>query len=200
MGGAARAVSEGSADRPAALSAWPELSREEPFIFVTVGTDHHLFDRLMRWVDNWAREPEGPRLIVQSGTSSPPKRVPSQPYLDYEDMCAAIDGSIGVVCQGGPATIMEVRRSGRIPIVVPRRASLGEHVNDHQWLFSKRLAKESQIDLCETEDELRESMRRLIEDPASFRFEHGDQEHVSDAVAAFAALVDPLIAERRSRR
>lgn len=182
------------------MSAWPEISRDEPFIFVTVGTDHHLFDRLMRWVDNWVVDPTGPRLIVQSGTSSPPEQVPSRAYLDYEDMCAAIEGSVGVVCQGGPATIMEVRRSGRIPIVVPRRASLGEHVNDHQWLFSKRLARESQIDLCETEDELRVSMRRLIEDPQSFRFQHGDQEHVTAAVAAFAALVDPVLAARRSRR
>ncbi|HEV7862459.1 MAG TPA: hypothetical protein VGR20_07150, partial [Acidimicrobiia bacterium] len=52
-------------------------------VFVTVGTDHHPFDRLCNWADAWvteARHPEVP-WFVQSGTSQPPARAPFADYI-----------------------------------------------------------------------------------------------------------------------
>lgn len=181
------------------MSSWSEIN-SDPFILVTVGTDHHPFHRLMQWSDNWAEQGRGPRLIVQSGTSSVPAKVASLPYLEYEDVVAAMDRSVGVVCQGGPATIMEIRRSGKIPIVVPRRVSLGEHVNDHQWLFCQRLAAKDQIVICDTEDDFVTALSRLLDDPEAFRLAGGTGSGVDKAVSAFAALVDPVIAAHRARR
>lgn len=181
------------------MTVWAEINRD-PFIFVTVGTDHHPFHRLMKWTDNWADRGRGPRLIAQSGTSSPPSRVASLPYLEYEDVVAAFHQSVGVVCQGGPATIMEIRRSGKVPIVVPRRVALGEHVNDHQWLFCRRLAAKDQIVICDSEDHFVSALERLVDDPDSFTLEDEADSEVEQAVRAFGALVDPLIERHRAKR
>ena len=51
---------------------------ERELVFVTVGTDHHPFDRLCGWADAWvagARHPEVP-WFVQSGTSQAPEAAP----------------------------------------------------------------------------------------------------------------------------
>jgi hypothetical protein len=45
-----------------------------PLVLISVGTDHHPFDRLVTWADGWlATRPEGSvRCVVQSGTSRAP--------------------------------------------------------------------------------------------------------------------------------
>jgi UDP-N-acetylglucosamine transferase subunit ALG13 len=45
-----------------------------------------------------------------------------------------------VVCHGGAGIISSALAAGRRPIVVPRRASLGEHVDDHQYQLTRKLA------------------------------------------------------------
>ena len=174
----------------------------DPYVFVAVGTDHHPFPRLMDWVRGWADVRPEPRLLVQSGNTPPPPNVDSRDYLDYDDVMETMRRSLGVVCHGGPATIIEVRRCGLMPIVVPRRAGLGEHVNDHQWLFSRRLAEEGEVRLCETQTEWTEAMVELIESPDSYRVDDIGDDHVAEAVETFALLVEPYIlrSQERSRR
>ena len=41
---------------------------DPPFVFVTVGTDHHPFDRLVQWADEWTTR-TGIACLVQTGTS-----------------------------------------------------------------------------------------------------------------------------------
>ena len=42
-----------------------------------------------------------------------------------------------MITHGGPASFIEVLQAGKIPVVVPRLAEFGEHVNDHQEEFVK---------------------------------------------------------------
>ncbi len=44
------------------------MSGTEPRVLVTVGTDHHRFDRLIGWVDRWAAAHPEARVLVQHGT------------------------------------------------------------------------------------------------------------------------------------
>jgi hypothetical protein len=51
-----------------------------PLLLVTVGTDHHPFDRLVRWVDGWLassprRHDSGLTCLMQTGTAAPPADV-----------------------------------------------------------------------------------------------------------------------------
>ena len=46
------------------MTAMLEMPRL-PFTFVTVGTDHHPFDRLVNWVDSWTTDGEGRHALVK---------------------------------------------------------------------------------------------------------------------------------------
>jgi UDP-N-acetylglucosamine transferase subunit ALG13 len=170
-----------------------------PLLLVSVGTDHHPFDRLVRWVDGWlASSPRGwaagVTCLMQTGTSAPPAGVVDwQPYLEFNALQAAMQEAAAVVCHGGPGTILGARHLGAVPIVVPRRQRLGEHVDDHQVAFSRRLAAEGSVFLAEAEADLYALLDRVATDPAAFRapFEHRG---TARAVRAFGRLVDDLIA------
>jgi UDP-N-acetylglucosamine transferase subunit ALG13 len=43
-----------------------------PRVLVTVGTDHHRFDRLIGWVDRWAAAHPDAQVLVQHGTATAP--------------------------------------------------------------------------------------------------------------------------------
>ncbi len=86
-------------------------------VLVLVGTDHHPFDRLVRWVDDWAAgHPGQPRVLVQRGTSCAPARVELVEYLDSDELADLMAATPVIVSPGGPSTIAESRRNGKRPM------------------------------------------------------------------------------------
>lgn len=178
-------------------------------VFVTVGTDHHPFDRLCGWSDAWVaqgRHPEVP-WFVQSGTSQVPTAAPYRDYIRYDEMCSLMTRAVAVVCHGGPATIMDARKLGRVPIVVPRNADLGEHVDNHQQRFARRMAELGEIHLASSQEEMFELVEKAIADPSAFATST-DGAAITAAITKFEELVDGLFGEaspaspkaKRSRR
>jgi UDP-N-acetylglucosamine transferase subunit ALG13 len=162
-------------------------------VVVSVGTDHHPFDRLIGWVDAWL--PGGVQCVVQHGTSAPPRRAEGVAYLDHGALTALLEEAAVVVCHGGPTTITESRRHGRRPIVVPRSPVLGEHVDDHQQRFCARMEAKGLISTAADEDSFRALLDRALDTPHDFEVEaHGG--HVAESVARFGSLVADLLARR----
>jgi UDP-N-acetylglucosamine transferase subunit ALG13 len=173
-----------------------------PLLLVTVGTDHHPFDRLIRWVDAFlAGGPRELRCLMQTGTSAPPTGPARwQAYLEFDALNAAMAEAAAVVCHGGPGTILGARHMGAVPIVVPREHRLGEHVDDHQVAFSRRLAAEGgDIHLARTEADLHRLLDRVAAEPAAFRAGPDDRA-TTTAVHEFGRLVDGLVDGRRAPR
>jgi UDP-N-acetylglucosamine transferase subunit ALG13 len=168
-----------------------------PLVFVSVGTDHHPFDRLVGWVDAWL--PDGVRCVVQHGRSAPPRRAEGAAYLDHGELVALLEKAVAVVCHGGPTTITESRRHGRRPIVVPRSAELGEHVDDHQERFCARMAAKGLITTATGEDEFRALLDRALKAPEEFVVDARGND-VAESVERFGRLVDDLLLTRPRRR
>jgi UDP-N-acetylglucosamine transferase subunit ALG13 len=171
-------------------------------LLVTVGTDHHPFDRLVGWAGAWlAAHPGTLRCLMQTGTSAPPAGPADwQAYLEFGALQAAMASAAAVVCHGGPGTILGARHMGAVPIVVPRQHRLGEHVDDHQVAFSRRLAAEGGgIHLAETEADLHRLLDRVAADPAAFRAGPEDRA-TTTAVREFGRLVNGLVGGRPSPR
>jgi UDP-N-acetylglucosamine transferase subunit ALG13 len=171
---------------------------EKPLLLVTVGTDHHPFDRLVRWAGAWLdAHPGRLRCLMQTGTSAPATGATDwQAYLEYDALQAAMASAAAVVCHGGPGTILGARHMGAVPIVVPRQHRLGEHVDDHQVAFARRLADQGgDIHLAETEADLHRLLDRVVAEPAAFRAGPEDRA-TAGAVQEFGRLVDGLVGER----
>jgi diacylglycerol kinase (ATP) len=74
-----------------------------PLLLVTVGTDHHPFDRLVRWVDGWldgeTGQAAGLRCLMQTGTSAPPGGSGGPP--GGSPGASGVRAALGVVPAGG---------------------------------------------------------------------------------------------------
>ena len=81
---------------------------------LVVGTDHHPFDRVVGWADDWAASHTPTvRVVIQYGTSRPPSsgRGPRSP-AGRPSSNALMAEAAAVVCHGGPGTIMGAREAG----------------------------------------------------------------------------------------
>ncbi|GGL57021.1 hypothetical protein GCM10014719_68010 [Planomonospora parontospora subsp. antibiotica] len=170
-------------------------------VFVTVGTDHHRFDRLMDWIEEWlaAQEPGRVRCVIQHGTSRPPAGAECHALLPHPQVQALFAACDVVVCQGGPGSIMEAREAGRIPVVVPRVARLNEVVDDHQVAFARHLAKLGKIAMAETARDLYGLLDRALRDPAAYRVDLQEPAG-AEAIEKAGKLIDELLRTSRPRR
>ncbi len=175
------------------------MTEPAPRIVVTVGTDHHPFTRLVGWVDAWAAAHPDIPVLIQRGETAAPAHARSVPMIGYDDLVAAMAGADLVIAQGGPGGIMDARSVGRCPVVVPRRGSLGEHVDDHQVRFCAWMAERELVHLAESEADLHACCDRAIAEPGAFAIPP-DTGAVEATVARFAELMAPLLARGRGRR
>lgn len=164
---------------------------DRPLVLVSVGTDCHQFDRLVAWADSWAEAHPRIRVLVQHGSSRPPETAEAAAYLDRDQLQQAMERAALIVCHGGPATITEARRSGHLPIVVPRDPAQGEHVDDHQLRFAARLDTGGLIRACATRQQLAETLDKAIAQPIDFRLDREEEAPASAALRA-GALIDLL--------
>jgi UDP-N-acetylglucosamine transferase subunit ALG13 len=168
----------------------------KPLIFLTVGTDHHPFDRIVRWLDAWLAEgaEDRVRCLVQHGASVPSALAPSREFLTYDEMDEAIRAAAVIISHAGPATIMMAVEAGKVPIVVPRMRALREHVDDHQVLFAQRLREERTIALADSESKFRQFVDRALANPLA-RPQRASSS--ADAVRRFEEVVDELMGVSR---
>lgn len=105
-------------------------------IFVTVGTHQQPFERLL---DALGSLP-GEELVVQYGPGSPPPGAAhAEAYMPFERMLANFRRARKVITHAGVGSILCATREGHLPLVVPRRHDLGEHVDEHQAELTRAL-------------------------------------------------------------
>lgn len=111
-------------------------------ILVTIGSMFP-FDRLIRAMDDWA-EGRGGEFLAQIGDGAyEPRNMPWVRKMPRPEFIATIARADLVVGHAGMGTVITAGEHGRAIVIMPRRASLGEHTNDHQvdtagWLGGRR--------------------------------------------------------------
>lgn len=112
-------------------------------IFVTVGTHEQQFDRLVRAVDELRADGNVDELVfVQTGYCTyEPTHCEHSKFVPFKKMKEMMADADVVVTHGGPSSFIEAMAAGKVPVVVPRRGDLGEHVNDHQADFVRIVAE-----------------------------------------------------------
>lgn len=110
-------------------------------IFVTVGTHEQPFNRLIEYIDNLKRDGIiTEEVIMQTGFSTyEPKYCIWNKLLPYKEMIQNVANARIVITHGGPASFIMPLQIGKTPIVVPRQFEFGEHVNNHQVEFTKKV-------------------------------------------------------------
>jgi UDP-N-acetylglucosamine transferase subunit ALG13 len=132
-------------------------------IFVTVGGQLP-FDRLVHAVDRWASDKQRTDVFAQIGkSSSPPKHIEWERLLSPPDFQAKAREANVIIAHAGVGSILTALDLRKPIVVLPRRAHLGEHRNDHQWATVKHLSQDVGIVVAEDEDALIAELDRLGE-------------------------------------
>ncbi|MCK1535430.1 MULTISPECIES: glycosyltransferase [unclassified Bradyrhizobium] len=130
-------------------------------IFVTVGTQIH-FDRLIRAVDEWAGARERNDVFAQIGPSSHQFRhIQTERFIDPIQFRKFVETAKLVIAHAGMGSIITALELGKRIIVMPRRANLGEHRNDHQVATAKQFVAQGRIEVALDERELADKLDLL---------------------------------------
>lgn len=109
-------------------------------IFVTVGTQLP-FDRLIGAMQDHAAQSDEP-VVAQTGHLPPGDPWPAleaHATLPPERFAELMRAARIVVGHAGIGTVLSAAEHDRPLVVLPRRADLGEHRNDHQLATARRL-------------------------------------------------------------
>jgi UDP-N-acetylglucosamine transferase subunit ALG13 len=123
-------------------------------IFVTVGTQL-AFDRLITAVDEWAGATDTSDVFAQIGpTRLEPRHIEHARFVSPDECGERMRSATAIVAHAGIGTILTALEIGKPLIVMPRRAALGEHRNDHQLATAHRFAEFVGIKVAFNEAEL----------------------------------------------
>ena len=168
------------------------IRQDLPLVAVFVGTDHHPFDRVLTWAGEVAASGQH-QWFVQHGSSVLPGRLSGEGILPASDMAELLDRADAVVTHAGPGMIMEARAAGHLPIVVPRDSGLGEHVDDHQLRFARRIADSGLVTLVHDQSDFTAALELTLRHG---RIARTDDHRAAQASARFGRLVDQLVHRR----
>jgi len=110
-------------------------------IFVTVGQEKYPFDRLIKVIDQAVRDKViDNNVFAQIGNCQyKPKMFPFERMISFDQMVEQIKKATVIVAHAGIGSTLLCASLGKPPILFPRNFSLGEHLDDHQLEFAKKI-------------------------------------------------------------
>ncbi|MCK5614289.1 glucuronosyltransferase [Candidatus Pacearchaeota archaeon] len=129
-------------------------------IFVTIG-EQLPFDRLIRTVDEWAGISDH-EVFAQTGkTTLKPTNIKHKDFLNPEEFTLKFRQAHYIVAHAGMGTIISAIEMAKPILVMPRKAALSEHRNDHQFATAKRFLALNYISVAFDEVELSEKLNNI---------------------------------------
>lgn len=130
-------------------------------IFVTVGTDLP-FDRMLKVIDAWAGERGRRDVFAQIGEGGwKPSHIEHSEFLQPPDFKKRFNEATLIISHAGMGTILSALFYGKPILVMPKRASLGEHRSEHQVATAKKMMELGNVNVAFDEDELRHRLDHL---------------------------------------
>ncbi len=146
-------------------------------IFVTIGTSEP-FDRLIDAFDGFPGEEP---VRIQCGTStSRPDRAELVDYLPFDELLETMKSARIVVTHAGVGSILASLTAGKRPIVVPRRRTFGEAIDDHQVALGQRLGEAGLVTYVDDPASLLATVERAKEEVSGTRTDGRLAEEIRD--------------------
>lgn len=142
-------------------------------ILTIVGTHEQQFNRLVAAVD--ALQTDEPRVTQYGHSTTIPQHGTARDFIPFDEVERLIGEARIVIAHAGTGTVMHALSLGKVPVVVPRLAQFGEHVDDHQLELVESLNELGLIVACTPNDNLADKIveaasktatRRIDPDPA----------------------------------
>lgn len=131
---------------------------------VAVGNCHQPFHRLLDMVALLAQDLPQPVCVQFGRASFSYPEWECAPFFDNDSFSARLRNAEVVIAHAGAGLVLQALENGKRPIVCPRRAVHGEHIDDHQVEFATAMAGANRVVWAET----KEAMRRALGNPVRF--------------------------------
>lgn len=122
-------------------------------IFLTVGTQEP-FDRLTKAVDAWAATHDEP-VFGQLGALKPDSYRPThfewREFISADEYQAKLEGCRLLVAHAGMGSIISALTWGKPLLMMARRATIGEHRNEHQRATAEKFRERAGIHVASGE-------------------------------------------------
>lgn len=174
------------------------LRGDDRLILLTLGTHEQPFERALELVAGL----EGPdEFLIQHGSTLPRPDLLDAEWVDYlesDELLANMRRASVVISHAGVGSIITAVRNGKLPVVLPRLARYGEHVDDHQLQLAGRFAAKGLVLVCGPDDCIESCVREARN--------YGRGAHLPrngglrEAVAELALLASERRAVRPARR
>jgi UDP-N-acetylglucosamine transferase subunit ALG13 len=82
-------------------------------------------------------------------------------FLDMDTFITHVQEATVLIIHGGAGTVINAIHAGKVPIVVPRLARFGEHVDDHQLEFARALGAAGKVVVVEEVGDLPEAINAI---------------------------------------
>lgn len=112
-------------------------------IFTIIGTHHQPFSRLLNAVDALNTQQE--RVIQTGHTPFESDKCRCLAFMPFDEVRDFMKQAETVITHAGTGTVMLALSEGKCPVVAPRYAKFGEHVDDHQEDLVQLLEKAGSI-------------------------------------------------------
>ncbi len=163
-------------------------------IFVTVGTHEQQFNRLVKYMDLWAKGHDE-KVVVQIGFSTyEPKYCKWRKLFAYKEMEKLVNNARIVITHGGPSSFIAPLQIGKTPIVVPRKKEFDEHVNDHQVHFCQAV-EERMGTIIVVEDV--QKLGGIIDGYEQIHRKNGNESNNAKFNEEFGRIVDGMFAVKQ---
>jgi UDP-N-acetylglucosamine transferase subunit ALG13 len=116
----------------------PKMDRRVRRVVVILGTEKYPFSRALAMLQD-ALPPEVELLLQTGHTPAHHLGLPHRQWVPCDELLQAAAEADLVITHAGVGSVLSALRLGKHPIVVPRLAELGEHVDDHQLQLARML-------------------------------------------------------------
>lgn len=135
-------------------------------IFVTVGNATQPFLRLLKAVDGLAGQGffQGEEVVIQARHAGgfTPEHCRLVSVLTEGEYRTHVSEASLLICHAGAGSLYHAFSAGKVPVAMPRRKSLGEHVED-QYAFVEALSAEGRVVAAFEPEELPGAIRQARE-------------------------------------
>ena len=169
-----------------------------------MGTHEQAFERLLRIAQHCVQRLPGTEWAVQTGSAhvefSDAKACAA--YFPHDELARWNMWSDAVMTHASPGAVFDALNARSQPIIVPRRQSLREHVNDHQVGFAHRLEALGLAWIVSDEVEAAAAVGRVACEDQEMRFSRLDEiaaasrERTEQFVLAFDEAINSIAARR----
>lgn len=122
-------------------------------IFVTIGTQAP-FDRFIRIIDEIAPSLKEPIIATTYKGEYKPQNIKTVDFLPPDEFNKLFNEARLIISHAGMGTIISAMNKQKPIIIFPRKASLGEHRNEHQMATAKKMEQLNYVYVAYNEEQL----------------------------------------------